>query len=139
MVKHKIRLDNYTPFKERCRRIPPNLFDEVKNHLKEMIEVCAICKSNSPLASAVVLVRKKYGSLRFCIDLHKLNARTIKDAYSLPHIDETLDCLGGATIFTSLDLRSGYWQVEMEEDSKPLTAFTVGPLGFNECERMPLA
>ena len=102
-----------------------------------MIEVGAIRKSNSPWASAVVLVRKKDGSLRFCIDLRKLNARTIKDAYSLPHIDEMLDCLGGAMIFTSLDLKSGYWQVEMEEGSKPLTAFTVGPLGFYECKRMP--
>ena len=74
MVKHKIRLDNYTPFKERYHRIPPNLFDEVKNHLKEMIEVGAIHNSNSPWASAVVLVRKKDGSLRFCIDLRKLNA-----------------------------------------------------------------
>ena len=137
MVKHRIRLDNYTPFKERYRRIPLHLFDEVKNHLKEMLEVGAIRKSSSPWASAIVLVRKKDGSLRFCIDLCKLNARTIKDAYSLPRIDETLDCLGGATIFTSLDLRSGYWQVEMEEESKPLTAFTVGPLGFYECERMP--
>ena len=95
MVKHKIRLDNYTPFKERYRRIPPHLFDEVKNHLKEMIEVGAIHKSSSPWASAIVLVRKKDGSLRFCIDLRKLNAQTIKDAYSLPRIDETLDCLGG--------------------------------------------
>ena len=137
MVKHKIRLDNYTPFKERYHRIPPNLFDEVKNHLKEMIEVGAIHKSNSPWASAVVLVREKDGSLRFCIDPCKLNAQTIIDAYSLPRIGETLDCLGGATIFTSLDLRSGYWQVEMEEESKPLTTFTVGPLGFYECERMP--
>ena len=137
MVKHKIKLDNHTPFKERYCRIPPHLFDEVKNHLKEMIEVGAIRKSNSPWASAVVLVRKKDGSLRFCIDLHKLNARTIKDAYSLPRIDEMLDCLGGVMIFTSLDLKSGYWQVEMEEGSKPLTAFTVGPLGFYECKRMP--
>ena len=95
MVKHRIRLDNYTPFKERYCRIPPHLFDEVKNHLKEMIEVGVICKSNSPWASAVVLVRKKDSSLRFYIDLHKLNAQTIKDAYSLPQIDETLDCLGG--------------------------------------------
>ena len=63
MVKHKIRLDNYTPFKERYHRIPPNLFDEVRNHLKEMIEVGAIQKSSSPWASAVVLVRKKDGSL----------------------------------------------------------------------------
>ena len=84
-----------------------------------------------------MLVRKKDGSLRFCIDLRRLNARTIKDAYSLPRIDETLDCLGGAAIFTSLDLKSGYWQVEMDEESKPFTAFTVGPLGFYECERMP--
>ena len=137
MVKHQIRLDNYTPFKERYHRIPPHLFDEVKNHLKEMIEVGAIHKSNSPWASAIVPVRKKDSSLRFCIDLCKLNARTIKEAYSLPRIDETLDCLGRATIFTSLDLRIGYWQVEMEEESKPLTAFTVGPLGFYECERVP--
>ena len=85
----------------------------------------------------VVLVRKKDGSLRFSIDLRCLNACTIKDAYSLPHIDETLDCLGGACIFTSLDLKSRYWQVEMDEDSKGLTAFTVGPLGFYECDRMP--
>ena len=95
-----------------------------------MIEVGVIQKSSSPWASAVVLVRKKDGSLRFCIDLCKLNACTIKDAYSLPHIDETLDCFGGATIFTSLDLKSGYWQVKMEEDSKPLTAFTVGHWDF---------
>ena len=61
----------------------------------------------------------------------------IKDAYSLPRIDETLDCLGGAMIFTSLDLKSGYWQVEMDEESKALTAFMVSPLGFYECERMP--
>ena len=57
----------------------------------------------------------------------------------MPCIDETLDCLGGATIFTSLDLKSGYWQVEMAEESKPLTAFKVGPLGFYECERMPFS
>ena len=137
IVKHEIKLNDYTPFKERCRRIPPHQYDEVKKHLKEMLEIGAIRKSNSPWASAVVLVRKKDGSLRFCIDLHKLNSRTIKDAYSLPRIDETLDCLGGSIIFTSLDLKSGYCQVEMDEMSKQLTAFTVGPLGFYVCERMP--
>ena len=65
-----------------------------------------------------------------------MNARTIKDTYSLPRIDETLDCLNGAEWFSSLDLKSGYWQVEMEEDSKAFTAFTVGPLGFYECKHM---
>ena len=136
LVKHKIKLDNYTPFKKRYRQITPNLFDEVKNHLKEMIQVGAIRHSISPWASVVVLVRKKDGSLQFCIDFQHLNAHTIKDAYSLPRIDETSDCLGGAIIFTSLDLKSGYWQVEMDEESKPLTTFTVGPLGFCKCERM---
>ena len=66
----------------------------------------------------------------------KLNARTIKDTYSLLQIDETLDCLNGAEWFSSLDLKSGYWQVEMKDDSKAFTAFTVGPLGFYECEQM---
>ena len=65
-----------------------------------------------------------------------MNACTIKDACSLPHIDVTLDCLGGAIIFTSLDLKSGYWQVEMDEESQPLITFTVDPFGFYECERM---
>ena len=75
--------------------------------------------------------------MQFCIDLRKLNNQTIKDAQSLPRIEDSLDCLNGAAIFTSLDLQSGYWQVEMTEDSKPLTTFTVGPLGFYECVWMP--
>ena len=84
-----------------------------------------------------MLVRKKDGALRFCIDLRKLNARMIKDAQTLPRIKESLDSLCGAVIFTSLDLKSGYWQVELDEDSIPYTTFTVGPLGFYECLRMP--
>ena len=102
-----------------------------------MLEIGAISESKSPWASVVVLVRKKDGSLRFRIDLRKLNARTVKDAYSLPRIEETLDCLNGAQWFTSLDLKSGYWQVELNKESKALTAFTVGPLGFYQCEHMP--
>ena len=86
---------------------------------------------------SVVLVQKKDGKLRFCIDLRKLIARTIKDAHSLPSTEEMLDCLNGAEWFTSLDLKFGYWQVEMEEESKALTAFTLGLLGFYEGERMP--
>ena len=95
-----------------------------------MIQVGTIRHSNSPWVSTVVLFRKKDRSLHFCIDLQRLNAHTIKDAYSLPHIDDIDDCLGGAIIFTLMDLKSGYWQVEMDEESKPLTAFTLGPLGF---------
>ena len=85
----------------------------------------------------MVLVHKKDGSLQFCIDLRKFNNQTIKDAQSLPRIEDSVDCLNRAAIFTSLDLQSGYWQVEMTEDNKPLTAFTVGPLGFYKCAWMP--
>ena len=137
LVKHKIRLTDETPFKERPRRVPPQQYEEVKKHLDAMLEVGAIRRSCSPWASAMVLVRKKSGELRFCIDLRKLNNRTIKDAYALPRIEDSLDSLNGACIFTSLDLISGYWQVELDEASIPLTTFTVGPLGFYECCRMP--
>ena len=138
-VKHEIHLDNHVPFKERYRRIPPHQYEEVKKHLNEILEIGAIRRSNSPWASAVVLVRKKDGTLRFCIDLRKLNAHTIKDAYSLPRIEDSLDTFIWSCIFTSIDLKAGYWQVELDEKSIPLTAFTVGPLGFFECSRMPFS
>ena len=117
MVKHVIKLDDEKPFREWYRRIPPHQYDEVKKHLKEMIEIGAIRKFQSPWASAIVLVCKKDGSLRFCIDLQKLNAQTVKDAQTFPWIEDSLDSLNGAVIFTSLDLKSGYWQVELDEDS----------------------
>ena len=69
MVKHKIKLDNYVPFKERYRRIPLHQFEEVRKHLDEMLKIGAIRRSSSPWASAIVLVRKKDGALCFCIDL----------------------------------------------------------------------
>ena len=101
--------------------------------MKEILEIGAIRKLQSPWASAVVLVHKKDGALRFCIDLRKLNARTVKDAKTLPRRGFFRHSLNGDVIFTSLDLKSGYWQVELDEESIPYTAFTVGPLGFYKC------
>ena len=137
LVKHHIKLTDPAPFKEAYRRIPPQMYDEVKAHIQEMVDLGAIRPSNSPWASAIVLVRKKDGRLRFCIDLRRLNNRTVKDAYSLPRIESILDSLGGAQIFSTLDLKAGYWQVEMAEECKAYTAFTCGPLGFYECDTMP--
>ena len=130
ILKHNIKITDPQPFKERYRRKQPHQYEEVKAHLQEMVEVGAIRKNFSPWTSTVVVVREKDGGLRFCIDLRKLNNRTIKDVYSLPRIEETLDYLHGAVWFSTLDLKSGYWQVELEEESKLLTAFTLGPLGF---------
>ena len=84
-----------------------------------------------------MLVRKKNGHLCFCINLQKFNSLTVNDAYSIPRIQDTLDCLQGAVWLTLLDVKSGYWQVELEEASKALTTFTVGPLRFYEYEQMP--
>ena len=80
LVKHHIKLTDPVPFKEAYRRIPPQMYDEVKAHIQEMLDLGAIRPSNSPWASAIVLVRKKDGRLRFCIGLRRLNNRTVKDA-----------------------------------------------------------
>ena len=137
LIKHQIKLTEWTPFKECYWQITHHIYDDMKAHLQEMLDIGAIWKSGSPWASTVVLVQQKDGSLRFCIDLRKLKNQTIKDAFSLPHVNETLNSLQGSKWFSSLDLKSGYWQVEMDEESKSLTAFTVEPLGFYECDRMP--
>ena len=102
-----------------------------------MLDMGIIQKSCSPWVSAVVLVQKKDGSLMFCIDLSKLNNQTIKDVYSLPSIDKTLDSLQGLQWFSSLNLKLGNWKIQMDEESKPLSAFTMGTLGFYECKMMP--
>ena len=101
-----------------------------------MLDLGAVSHSDSPWASTIVLFRKKDGKPRFCIDLRKLNSRAMKDSYSLPRIEHVLDHFLGSTIFTTLDLKAGYWQVEIVEECKPNTAFTCGPLGFDACETM---
>ena len=82
------------------------------------------------------LFRKKDNSLRFCIELRRLNARTVPDAYSIPRVDETFDSLAGSKFFSKLDLRSGYWQVPLREEDNFKTALSVGPLVYYECNRM---
>jgi hypothetical protein len=95
-----------------------------------------IVPSKSPWASPVVLATKKDGTTRFCFDYRKLNEITVRDAYPLPRIDDTLDALQHAQFLSTLDLRSGYWQVEMDAESRPLTAF-VTHKGLFECTVTP--
>ena len=139
MTKHKIVLKDLDtpPFKKRFHRIPSPQLDEVREHLKLMLDAGVVRPSNSPWCNAVVLVRKKDGSPHFCIDFRRLNTLTIKDSHPLPHICETLESLAGAAHYSTFDLNSGFWQVPMDEESKQYTAFTLGSMGLYECESMP--
>ena len=101
-----------------------------------MLEQGVVQHSSSPWSSPIVMVKKKDGSWRFCVDYRKLNSVTHQDAYPLPWIDATLDSLSGAAYFTTLDLASGYWQVEVEEQDKEKTAFST-PQGHFEFNVMP--
>ena len=108
-AKHVIELLDEEPFKERFRRIAPPLLEEVQQNIQDMLDGGAICLSQSPWCNAVVLVRKKDGTLRFCIDFRRLDARTKKDMYPLPRMQETMECMVGARLFSSMDLKSGFW------------------------------
>ena len=138
-AKHKIVLKdpNTPPFKERFCQIPPLQLDEVCAHLKMMLYAGVIWPSNSPWCNAVVLVRKKDGSLCFCIYFWKLNSLTVKDSHPLPRICETLESLTGAAHYSTFNMNSGFWQVPLDKESKQYTAFTLGSMGLYECESMP--
>ena len=136
-TEHVIKVTNNTPFKEWFREIPPPLVEEVHVHLWEMLDSGMIHPSQSVWCITVALVWKKDGGLCICIDFCHLNICMKKDFYSLPRIQEVLESLVGAGHFSCLDLKSGFWQIKMDELLKQYTAFTVGNLGFFKCDCMP--
>ena len=125
------------PFKERFRRIAPHEVEEVCQHIQEMLDGGSIRPSQSPWCNAVILVQKKDRTLRFCIDFRHLNARTKKDSYLIPKCLETMESLVGARYFSTMDLKSGFWQVKVSEDSRHYTAFSVGSMGVYKFLHMP--
>ena len=135
-AEHIIELMDDEPFKERFQWIAPPPLEQVQENLQDMLDGGAIGPSKSPWCNAIVLLRKKDGTLRFCIDFRKLNARTKKDSFPLPRMQETMESMVGAQFFSSMDLKSGFWQVRMSEKSWQYTAFTVGSLGVYEFLRM---
>ncbi|GFV02365.1 retrovirus-related Pol polyprotein from transposon 297 [Trichonephila clavipes] len=126
VTQHRIDTADHPPIKQHPRRLPFAKQEEVGTLLREMQENDIIEPSSSPWASPIVLVRKKDGSTRFCVDYRKLNDVTKKDSYPLPRIDDTLDTLSGHKWFSTLDLKSGYWQVEIHPEDREKTAFTSG-------------
>ena len=123
VVKHKIELNDPTPAYSKPYRIPFSQQETVKKEIDKMINEGIIEPSNSPWASPIVLIPKKDGSIRFCVDYRKLNQKTKLNRWPLPHIQDCLSLFQGAQWFSVLDLFSGYWQIKMEENSKEFTTF----------------
>ena len=126
LVRHEIHTGDAKPIRQPPRRLPLARREEAENILSEMREQGVIEPSASAWSSPVVLVRKKDGSTQFCIDYRRLNDVTTKDSYPLPRIDDTIDSLAGANWFSTLDLKSGYWQVQLSEEARCKTAFSTG-------------
>ena len=136
IVKHEIKTSG-EPIKMRYRRVPTGLKEEAIQEEERMKKLGVIEPSESPWAAPVVLVRKKDGTLRYCIDYRRLNQVTQKDSYPLPNIQDCLDSLDGAKFFSSIDLCSGYWQVQLSEDAKDKSSFYGAGGGLWRFKVMP--
>ncbi len=135
LIKHPIKTTATQPVRQRMRRTPIGFQDEEEKHLMAMLSQEVIQHSTSDWAAAPVLIRKVDGSIRYCIDFRGLNACTIKDAFPLPLIEECLDALSGTEFFSTLDMQSGYWQIEIEPEDRHKTAF-ITKYGLFEHVRM---
>ena len=133
---HYLDVGDSTPIKQYARRIPYVLRASVEEAVDDMLQRKIIRPSTSPWASPIVLVKKRGGAYRFCVDYRKLNAITKTDVYPLPRIEDYLDALSGACFFSTLDLAAGFWQVPMHPDSIEKTAF-VSHAGSYEFTVMP--
>lgn len=135
-VHHQICLTRSQPLVTKARTYPLDHRRAIEEEIKQMLSDGVIRPSCSAYSSEVVMVKKKTGEWRMCIDYRKLNEHTVPDSYPLPGIPELLRSVNASKYFVALDLRSGYWQIPMEKDSIPLTAFRV-PGGLYEFVVMP--
>ena len=131
-----INLTDQIPVAEAYRKIPRNLYAEVKNYISDLLANGWIRQSYSPYASPMVCVRKKDGGLRLCIDFRRLNQKTIPDMQPIPRVQDILDGLHGQSWFSTLDMSQAYHQGEMAEDSRKFTAFST-PWSLYEWVRIP--
>ena len=136
LVTMEIKTWDARPRRQAVRRMPPAVRQEISRQLEQMQRNGVIESSRSPWASPVVLVKKRDGSHRFCVDYRALNAVTVPDSFPLPRIDDLLDQLGKSTYFSTIDLASGFWQIRLDPSSQKKTAFVV-PQGLYEFRVMP--
>ena len=136
VISHKIYTTGAKPIRQPLRRTPQGFEGEVEKYLQDQIANGVVVPSKSSWASPVCLVRKKDMSVRWCIDYRRLNDFTIKDAYPLPKISMCLDCLAEASVFSVMDLQSGYWQLKVAPEDRHKTAF-ITKYGLFEYTKMP--
>lgn len=138
LFKHKMYIDpNRPPIKQRYYRTSPSVQKELHRQVDELLDGGLIEESESPWSSPVLLVPKKNGKQRMCIDYRKVNDVTRKYAYPLPLINEILDKLKDAYYLSALDLQSGFHQIALDDDTKPYTAFTVPGRGLYQFKVLP--
>ena len=136
-IEHKIIVKNSQPINLPARKIPYALEDKVNLMVQEMLENGIIQPSVSAWNSPLVVVPKKNGKLRICLDYRKLNSVTDKPVFQIPSSTDRFDRLGGSSVFTTLDLSKGYYQIPMSPEDREKTAFST-PQGHFEFVRMPL-
>ncbi len=124
VVVHEIDVEGAKPIKQAPRRMAFSQYEVADKEIKKMIEDGIIEPAGGPWSSPAVLVRKKCGDIRFCIDYRLLNSVTKKDSFPSPNLSECLDALEGCDVFAVMDLKTGYWQVKMKEQDKEKTAFS---------------
>ena len=136
LAEHKIEMTNSKPIKQPFRRVPLAFVNEEKQAIDKLLKQGVIRPSNSPWASPLCLVRKKDGSVRPCVDYRQINLQIRPDAFPVPKIDECIDALSGAKIFSTIDMTSSYLQVPVREEDNPKTAF-ISKHGLYEFTSMP--
>ena len=135
VVTHKINTGDSPPIRHRPRRLPYAHREEAERQINEMLNQGVIRPSSSPWSSPIVLVKKRNGEFRFCVDYRRLNQVTQNDSHPLPNIADILDSLGNAKYFSTLDLRNGYWQISIDPKDRPKSAFVTSS-GLFEFNRM---
>ena len=136
-TEHFIDTNDQPPFKIAPYKVAPYKLPAVQEEIKEMLDKGVIVPSKIPYSSPIVMVPKKDGTNRMCVDYRKLNEITTKDAYPLPRIGHTIDALQGAGYFSSLDLASDFWQVPVAEKDRHKTCLCTPEGGLYQFVKMP--
>uniref|UniRef100_A0A1Y1L0V4 RNA-directed DNA polymerase n=1 Tax=Photinus pyralis TaxID=7054 RepID=A0A1Y1L0V4_PHOPY len=136
LIKHRI-ITTSEPIKQKYYPVSPIVQESINKELDALLKDNIVEPSCSPWSSPIILVKKKDNSYRFCVDFRKINKVTVKDAYPIPQVSATLDKLKNAKYLSTIDIKSAFYQIPLEEDSKQFTAFTIPNRGLFQFKRLP--